>query len=96
MLPWSTGRDASPGVGASLYVRHRTERTLLNQFVAEYYPTFKPQLVARGTALPGHVEPELAGYLKYVRLDHGLDVERFFASVENETTSIVVCPWIIH
>jgi hypothetical protein len=79
-----------------LYVRHRTERTLLNQFVEECYPTLKPHLVARGTALPGHVEQELEGHLKHVRLDHGLDVETFFASVENETTSIVVCPWIIH
>ena len=38
------------------YVRHRPERTLLYQFVEEYYPAFKAHLAAQGTDLPGYVE----------------------------------------
>ncbi len=41
MLPWPAGREASPGIGAPPYVRHRPERTLLYQLVEEYYPAFK-------------------------------------------------------
>ena len=41
MLPLPVGREASPGVAAPPYVRHRPERTLLYQLVDEYYPSFK-------------------------------------------------------
>ena len=33
MLPLPAGREARPGVGASVYVRHRPERILLYQLV---------------------------------------------------------------
>ena len=35
MLPLPVGRDASSGVVAPAYVRHRPERTLLYQLVEE-------------------------------------------------------------
>ena len=38
MLPVPGGREASTGVGAFVYERHRPERTLLYQLVQEYYP----------------------------------------------------------
>jgi hypothetical protein len=71
MLPFSAGREAGPGVGASPYVRHRPERTLLYQFVEEYYPAFKAHLAAQGTDLPGYVEQEFEAYLKCGRLEYG-------------------------
>jgi len=71
MLPLPVGREASAGVGASVYVRHRPERTLLYQLVREYYPAFKAQLAAQGTALPGYVEQEFEDYLQCGRLRHG-------------------------
>ena len=71
MLPLPVGREASAGVGASVYVRHRPERTLLYQLVREYYPAFKAQLAAQGTALPGYVEQEFEDYLQCGRLEHG-------------------------
>ena len=40
MLPLPAGREASSGVGAPVYTRHRPERTLLYQLVQEYYPAF--------------------------------------------------------
>jgi uncharacterized membrane protein len=40
MLPLATRREASTGVDAPPYVRHRPERALLYQPVAEYYPAF--------------------------------------------------------
>ena len=49
MEPLSAGRDASSDVGVSPYVRHRPERTLLYQLVAEYYPAFKAHLAAQGS-----------------------------------------------
>jgi len=71
MLPFSAGREASSGVGAPPYVRHRPERTLLYQIVDEYYPAFKAHLAAQGNALPGYVEQEFEEYLKCGRLEHG-------------------------
>ena len=71
MLPLPPGREASSGVGAPPYVRHRPERTLLYQLVEEYFPEFKAHLAARGTALPVHVEQEFEEYLKCARLEHG-------------------------
>ena len=53
MLPFSAGREASLGVGAPPYVRHRTERALLYQSVEEYYPAFKTHLPAQAHARLG-------------------------------------------
>ncbi len=52
MLPLPAGREASAGVVASVYERHRPERTLLYQLVEEHYPAFKAELAAQG------VEPQ--------------------------------------
>ena len=58
MLPLPVGREASLGVAASAYERHRPERTLLYQLVEEHYPAFKAHLAAQGTLLPRYVERE--------------------------------------
>ena len=71
MLPMPAGREASAGVAASRYARHRPERTLLYQLVEDYYPALKAQLAAQGSALPGYVEREFDEYLKCGRLEHG-------------------------
>lgn len=71
MLPSPAGREASSGVSAPPYVRHRPERSLLYQIVEKYYPAFKAHLLAQGTDLPGFVEQEFEGYLKCGRLEHG-------------------------
>ena len=71
MLPLPAGREASSGVGAARYERHRPEQTLLYQLVQEYYPAFKAHLVEQGGALPGYVEQEFEDYLKCGRLEHG-------------------------
>ena len=71
MLPFSDGREASTGIGAPPYVRHRPERTFLYQLVEEYHPAFKAHLAAQGTDLPGYVEREFEDYLKCGRLEHG-------------------------
>ena len=60
MLPLPASREASPGVGASHYARHRPERTLLYQLVQEYYPAFVSHLAAQGTVLPDYVQQEQA------------------------------------
>ena len=49
MLPLPAGREASAGVVASVYERHRPELTLLYRLVEEHYPAFKAQLAATGT-----------------------------------------------
>ncbi len=71
MSPLPAGREASPGVGAPLYVRHRPEHTLLYQLVQEHYPAFKVHLAARGKSLPEYVEREFEDYLECGRLEHG-------------------------
>jgi Putative transposase/Transposase zinc-binding domain len=71
MLPLPTGREASAGVAASRYERHRPERTLLYQLVEDYYPALKTHLAAQGATLPGYVEREFEAYLKCGRLEHG-------------------------
>jgi hypothetical protein len=58
MLPLPAGREASAGVGASRYERHRPERALLYQLVEEHYPALKAHLEAQGSAMPGYVERE--------------------------------------
>ena len=69
MLPLPTGREASPGVGAFFYARHRPEQTLLYQLVQEYYPAFVSHLAAQGTVLPDYVQREFAAYLNCGRLE---------------------------
>jgi ribosomal protein S27E len=71
MLSSPAGREASSGVGAPVYARHRPERTLLYQLVQEYYPALRAHLAAQGTALPGYVEQEFEEYLKCGRIEHG-------------------------
>jgi hypothetical protein len=71
MLPLPVGREASLGVAAPPYVRHRQEHTLLYQLVEEYYPSFKAHLAAQGETLPGYVDQEFEAYLKCGRLEHG-------------------------
>ena len=71
MLPLPAGREASAGVDARGYERHRPERTLLYQMVEEYYPALKAHLAAQGAALPEYVEREFDEYLKCGRLEHG-------------------------
>ena len=71
MLPLPVGREASAGVVASRYERHRPERTLLYQLVEEHYPALKVHLAAQGSTLPGYVEREFDEYLKCGRLEHG-------------------------
>ena len=48
MLQLPVGREASLGVDALRYERHRPERTLLYQLVEEYYPVFETQWAAEG------------------------------------------------
>ena len=67
MLPLPADREASSGIGAVRYERHRPEWTLLY-----YYPAFKAHLAAKDSALPGYVEQEFEDYLKCGRLEHGL------------------------
>jgi hypothetical protein len=71
MLSLPAGREASAGIGAREYVRHRPERTLLYQLVEAYYPVFLSRLAAEGTVLPSYVEREFEEYLKCGRLEHG-------------------------
>ena len=59
MEPLPAGREASSGRCAPPYVRHRPERTLLYQIVAEYYRAFKAHLAAQGADCAGLV---LFGY----------------------------------
>ena len=71
MLALPAGREASSGVGAFVYERHRPERTLLYQLVQDYYPAFKAHLEAQGSGLPCYVEKEFEDYLNCGRLEHG-------------------------
>jgi hypothetical protein len=71
MLPLPAGREASAGVAASRYERHRPERTLLYQLVEEHYPALKAQLATQGSTVPAYVEREFDEYLKCGRLEHG-------------------------
>jgi hypothetical protein len=71
MLPSPAGREASPGIGAPPYVRHRPERTLLYQLVEKYYPAFQAHLAVQATDLPECVQQEFEEYLKCGRLEHG-------------------------
>ena len=71
MLPLPAGREASSGVGAPVYTRHRPERTLLYQIVEEYYPAFVSHLAAQGRALPEYVQREFEDYLRCGCLEHG-------------------------
>lgn len=77
MSPLPAGREASPGVGAPLYVRHRPEHTLLYQLVQEHYLAFKVHLAAYGKGLSEYVERELEAYLECGRLKDGFLRVRF-------------------
>jgi hypothetical protein len=65
------GRDASHGDGIVRYERHRPERTLLYQFVEEYYLAFEAQWSAEGRVLPDYVRREFEDYLQCGRLEFG-------------------------
>ena len=71
MLPLPAGREASAGVAAARYERHRPERTLLYQLVEAHYPALKVHLTAQGSTLPVYVEREFDEYLKCGRIEHG-------------------------
>ena len=71
MLPLPAGREASSGVGAPVYTRHRPERTLLYQIVKEYYPDFVAHLATQGRALPEYVQREFEDYIRCGCLEHG-------------------------
>ena len=71
MERWPTGREASAGVGAPPYVRHRPEQTLLYQLVRDNDPAFKARLAAQGSTLPDYVEQEFEDSLRCGRLEHG-------------------------
>jgi hypothetical protein len=71
MLPLRVGREASLGVGALRYERHRPERTLLYQLVEKYYPVFETQWAIEGRGLPEYVRREFEEYLKCGRFEHG-------------------------
>jgi ribosomal protein S27E len=70
MLPLPAGREASSGVGAFVYERHRSERTRLYQLGEQYFRAFEAHLAAQGTDLPAYVEREFEDYLKCGRLGH--------------------------
>ena len=73
MAALSAGRDTRPDAGNTVYYeRHRTERTLLYQIVAEYYPAFLDLMSAQGRALPVYVQHEFEDYPRCGRLEHGL------------------------
>ena len=70
MLPIPAGREASSGVGARDYARHRPERTLLYQLVQRYYPELQAHLAAQGKGLPAYVERELGRSCASLRPRH--------------------------
>ena len=92
MLPLPAGREARPGVGAPLYVRHRPERTLLYQIVDEYYPAFKQHLESQDASLPGYVEQEFEDYLKCGRLEHGFLRVRCESCHADHLVAFSCCP----
>jgi ribosomal protein S27E len=65
------GAEVCLGAGVRVYVRHRPERTLLDQIIGEYYPAFKQHLDTQKAYLPRYVEQEFEDYLKCGRLEHG-------------------------
>ena len=71
MQPLPAGREAGPGDGVPGYQRHRPERTLLYQLVAQYSPAFADLMAAQGRSLPDYVQREFEDCLKCWRLEHG-------------------------
>ena len=65
------GRETGPGEGVPGYQRHRPERTLLYQLVAQYYPAFADLMAAQCRSLSDYVQREFEDYLKCGRLEHG-------------------------
>jgi len=54
-----------------VYVRHRTETTLLYQVVRDYWPEFQAELASHGRYLPAYMTEEFDEYLKCGMLKHG-------------------------
>ena len=61
----------APSEPTSVYVRHRSEATLLYQIIQEYWPEFQAELANHGKHLPAYVTKEFDEYLKCGRLEHG-------------------------
>ena len=70
-MPLPVAPEAGPGDGVPGYRRHRPERTLLYQLVAQYYPAFADLMAAQGRPLPDYIHREFEDYLKCGRLEHG-------------------------
>jgi hypothetical protein len=71
MLPLQAGREASSGVGAFFYERHRPEQTLLYQIIEQHYPDFLSAMEVQDRPLPGYVQDEFEAFLQCGRLEHG-------------------------
>jgi hypothetical protein len=56
---------------ATLYQRHRPERTLLYQIVEQHYPAFVTHMAQQARPLPDYVQQEFEDYLGCGRLEHG-------------------------
>ncbi len=71
MLPLQAGREASSGVGAFFYERHRPEQTLLYQIIEQHYPDFLSAMEVQDRPLPGYVQDEFEAFLQCGCLEHG-------------------------
>jgi hypothetical protein len=71
MLPLQAGREASSGVGAFFYERHRPEQSLLYQIIEQHYPDFLSAMEVQDRPLPGYVQDEFEALLQCGRLEHG-------------------------
>ncbi len=69
MLPFQVGREASPRVGASLHVRHRSERILLYQLSARVFIAIVEQQLSQSQWLAGEYYSMAASMLTPF-LDH--------------------------
>lgn len=67
----AAGKKAHTGGVASVYIRHRPERTLLYRLVQEHYPTLEAHPAVHETALSGYVEREFEDHLRCDHLEHG-------------------------
>ena len=63
--------DQAQPNSAAVYVRHRTETTLLYQIIREYWPEFQAELASQNKYLPAYITKEFEAYLKCGRLEHG-------------------------
>jgi hypothetical protein len=62
MLPLQAGREASSGVGAFFYERHRPEQTLLYQIIEQHYPDFLSAMEVQhhDGGIGGATEPDIS------------------------------------